>query len=33
VAGSCATVLNYLKRKPDFVVGRKMTTKPHAKEL
>jgi len=33
VAGSSAAVPNYLKRKPEFDVRRKMTTKPHAKEL
>ena len=32
VAGSSATVPNYLKRKPEFDVRRKITTKPHAKE-
>ena len=33
VVGSSAAVLNYLKRKPDFDVGKNMTTIQHAKGL
>jgi hypothetical protein len=33
VVGSSAAVLNYLKRKPDFDVGRNTTTKPHVKRV